>query len=364
MNDVLSQMSDEDFVERCYRNFLKRPSDAGGKDHYVQALGQGLSRTALIEKMVAGEEFRQLLAAGRILLAEGDSPFLRFSQPGNYDSPLPAIAEVRKNYEAMALPEPDARSGIDLDPEGQLALLNEFKAYYGQLPFSAVPKDGIRYHYENGSFVYFDAIMLYFVLRHFKPQRIVEVGSGFSSAVMLDTNEIFFQNRMELTFIEPYPVHLYKVMRPPDRVRHPVIEKPVQEVGLDLFDTLGANDILFVDSSHVVKFGSDVVHILFHVLPRLASGVLVHFHDIFRNFDYPRQWLEEGRAWNEGYFVRAFLSFNRDFRILLFNDYLAGQHWDFLSRNLPLCTAQPQGSPFANAGVSLWLQRAAGSYLS
>ncbi len=99
---------------------------------------------------------------------------------------------------------------------------------------------------------------------------------------------------------------------------------PVQHVPLSVFAALEAGDILFVDSTHVVRTGSDVCFELFEVLPCLARGVLVHIHDMFWPFEYSRQWaVEENRSWNELYAVRAFLSYNDAWRIVLFNDYLA-----------------------------------------
>lgn len=357
MNDILSEVSAEEFVELCYRNFLKRAADQSGKEHYVRRLNLGLPRGQVIAEMVAGEEFRQMLSQGRILFAEGDSPFLRFAPPGNYDSPLPSWRELEKQATAAGLTIPGPGSGLDLNEEGQLELLGRFTAYYGQLPFPRQPGPGCRYHYENGSFVYFDAVILYSFLRHFQPRRIIEAGSGYSSALMLDCSERFFASAPELTFIEPYPLTLNKILRKGDRRHCRLIELPLQQVAPETFDRLEANDILFVDSSHVLKFGSDVAFVLFEVLPRLRAGVLVHFHDIFANFDYPLPWLRQGRAWNEGYALRAFLAYNRDFRILMFNDFLAERHWPLLEKKLPLATVQPAGSPFKNAGVSLWLQK-------
>jgi hypothetical protein len=357
MDDILPEVSGEEFVELCYRNFLKRAADDPGKEHYLRRLNQGLPRGQVIAEMVAGEEFRQLLAQGRILLEEGDSPFLSFAPPGSYDSPLPSWREVEKQATAGGLMIPGPDSGLDLNEEGQLELLGRFTAYYGQLPFPRQPRPGFRYHYENGSFVYFDGIILYSFLRHFQPRRIMEAGSGYSSALMLDCADRFFQSAPELTFIEPYPLTLNKILRDEDRRRCQLIERPLQQVALETFDRLEANDILFVDSSHVLKFNSDVAYILFAIMPRLRPGVLVHFHDIFANFDYPLLWLRQGRAWNEGYALRSFLAYNRTFHILMFNDFLAGRHWPLLEKDLPLATVQPAGSPFKNAGVSLWLQK-------
>lgn len=357
MSEIMPEVADREFVESCYRNFLKRPADLPGEENYIQRLGRGMSRQQLIVEMVSGEEFRQLLAQGRILLAEADSPFLRFAPPGSYDSPLPSWRELEGRESVAGLGIPGPSSGLDLNESGQLELLDAFAAYYPQLPFSPQPQAGCRYHFENGSFVYFDGIVLYSFLRHFRPRSIVEAGSGYSSALMLDCADRFFQAPPALTFIDPFPVTLERILRDEDRRRCRVIARPLQEVEMEIFERLEANDILFIDSSHVLKLGSDVGFILFEILPRLRAGVLVHFHDIFANFDYPLPWLRQGRAWNEGYALRAFLQFNRVFRVLMFNDFLAERHWPLLREKMPLATRQPAGSPFRNAGVSLWLRK-------
>jgi hypothetical protein len=129
-----------------------------------------------------------------------------------------------------------------------------------------------------------------------------------------------------------------------------IIAKPVQEVGLDRFASLDAGDILFVDSSHVAKIGSDVNHILFEILPRLPQGVLIHFHDMFYPFEYPREWLElESRFWNEDYLVRAFLQHNTAFTIRIWDHFLGTIYPEKLAECLPLSVK--------NIGGSLWLER-------
>ena len=155
-----------------------------------------------------------------------------------------------------------------------------------------------------------------------KPRRIVEVGSGFSSAVMLDTLERV-EGSAALTFIEPHPDRLYSLLSPQDRPTTTVVAKQVQEVPLALFDELEAQDVLFIDSSHVCKIGSDVAFLLLRVLPRLKRGVLVHFHDVFYPFTYPDSWIREGRAWNEALFLRTLLMGNAMFQIVAFNSYAA-----------------------------------------
>ena len=131
----------------------------------------------------------------------------------------------------------------------------------------------------------------------------------------------------------------------------------------ETFGALAHDDILFVDSSHVARFGSDVVHLFLEVFPTLAPGVIVHVHDIFWNFEYPREWLLEGRPWNEAYLLRAFLAHNAAFEVLLFNDYVARFHWDHLASRLPIATTPAPGSPFRNAGVSLWMRRRGGGVI-
>ena len=176
-------------------------------------------------------------------------------------------------------------------------------------------------------------------MRHFQPKNIVEVGSGFSSALMMDVNDLFFESNIQLTFIEPYPKNrLFPLMKgtiKKDTIK--VLENKVQEVDFSLFESLEANDILFIDSSHTLKFGSDLSHLFFKIFPRLQSGVLIHLHDIFFPFEYPKEWLELGRAWNEAYFLRAFLMYNQCFEILLFPSQLEYIEQPWFQENMPLC---------------------------
>lgn len=181
---------------------------------------------------------------------------------------------------------------------------------------------------------------------HFGPRQIIEIGSGFSSAVMLDTNEQFLNNAIQLTFIEPFADRLKSLLRQSDQQTVNLVEKNVQAVSPEIFEGLNSGDFLFIDSSHVVKTGSDVNYILFEVLPRLKSGVIIQFHDIFYPFEYPRDWVFAGRNWNEGYFIQAFLMYNDAFEIKLFAHYLHKHHPEVF-KNMPLC--------YKNTGGNLWL---------
>jgi hypothetical protein len=128
-------------------------------------------------------------------------------------------------------------------------------------------------------------------------------------------------------------------------------------VPAEIFRSLNENEILFIDSSHVAKTHSDVLHILFDILPLLKKGVLIHFHDILWPFEYPKIWLDQGRAWNEAYFLRAFLQYNKSFEILYFNSFMEFHHNDFLRGNLALMVKTPS-SEITPGNASLWIRKA------
>jgi len=240
-------------------------------------------------------------------------------------------------------------SGVNLRESAQLELLNELSRYYPEMPFSDDPTPGLRYYFNNEVFCYSDAIVLYCMLRHYKPTRIIEVGSGFSSAVMMDTNDAFLGGATKFTFIEPDPARLFRLLRKNDTNQCRIIKKLVQEVDLHEFEELQSGDFLFIDSSHVAKVGSDVVRVMFDIIPRLNPGVIVHFHDILWPFEYTKNWLLEGRAWNEAYFLRAFLQYNDEFQVQYFNSFIGATHSELLGQKMPLC--------LKNTGGSLWIRR-------
>ncbi len=182
------------------------------------------------------------------------------------------------------------------------------------------------------------------MLRHLKPARIIEVGSGFSSALMLDTRDQHTDWESQFTFIEPFPDRLNNLLRETDRTSVQLIESPVQQVDPKLFQTLKAGDLLFIDSSHVSKIGSDVNLLFFEILPKLAAGVYIHIHDIFWPFGYPVEWIREGRAWNEAYLLRAFLVCNASFEICLWNSLVANKYNSWMRQNCPFFLENSGGS--------------------
>jgi hypothetical protein len=187
------------------------------------------------------------------------------------------------------------------------------------------------------------------MIRHAQPKAIIEIGSGYSSCVTLDTNELFFNNNISCTFIEPYPQVLEALIKEDDKDKIEIISRKLQDVEVDKFASLSSGDILFVDSTHVSKVDSDVNYIFFEILPSLTNGVYIHFHDIFYPFEYPKEWIYEGRAWNENYILRAFLQYNRAFKVIFCNTFLEHFYEEKFMSEMPLC--------MKNKGGSIWLKK-------
>ena len=243
--------------------------------------------------------------------------------PGHFYSPIPDPKELLPDQERIFSKQLRDLRGISIPDEAMLACLKQFSEFVGDFPYPDNANKGLRYSLSNGLFDWGEAIVLYAILRQFRPKRIIEVGSGFSSALMLDVNDQFLDHAVEFTFIDPYTERLGELLQPKDRLATRLIRERLQYIDLGLFETLEAGDIAFFDSTHVSKCNSDVNLIFFDLLPRLKPGVLIHFHDVFYPFEYPERWvMEMGVAWNEDYLLRAFLQFNQAFEIFFFNDYL------------------------------------------
>jgi predicted O-methyltransferase YrrM len=236
-----------------------------------------------------------------------------FAPPGHFYSPLLDIASQQQLLDG----EEDWLH-VPLYEDEQRALYSELQGYItrGELPLPGVA--GRRYQQPNDWFPLADAFLLSALLHRERPQRIVEIGSGYSSAVMLDTLE-HLQRTPELTFIEPYPQRLHSLVQNAPSTRYTLHQQPVQQVDPAIFESLQAGDFLFIDSSHVAKIGSDVSYLFLRILPRLKPGVWVHVHDMFYPQSYPASWVEEGRAWNESLFIRALLVGNAGLRVRAFN---------------------------------------------
>jgi len=200
--------------------------------------------------------------------------------PGHFYSPLTTDSDVQR---ALTW---DEVADVDLAEPGQLSLARKLR------PVLEAPMPGPRYTAGNRMFGVSDAAVYRAMITHLRPARIIEVGSGYSTAVALDEADADpGLAPLHITCIEPYPDRLLSLLTDSDRDRVTLLRQPVQDAGLSLYAQLGPRDILFIDSSHVVKAGSDVAWLYFHVLPRLAPGVAVHVHDVFWPFEYPPAWL-------------------------------------------------------------------------
>ncbi|MDQ3844530.1 MAG: class I SAM-dependent methyltransferase, partial [Bacteroidota bacterium] len=242
--------------------------------------------------------------------------------PGHFYSPIPSLEQIKKREDKIWSDAPLCIQGIDLREEEQLKLLHTLASYYAFQPWKDHKQKYLRYYFDNPNFSYGESILLFCMLMHLKPKKVIEIGSGYSSCVLLDTNELFFHNSISYTFIEPYPELLLSLLKPSDAENIQILPSGLQDVEAGTFSALKSGDVLLIDSTHVSKVDSDVNHILFSVLPQLKSGVYIHFHDICYPFEYPKEWIYQGRAWNEAYILRAFLQYNNQFDIVLFNSFL------------------------------------------
>lgn len=270
--------------------------------------------------------------------------------PGHFHSPLLDIQSLRPQDTNVPFDGIEWWEHVDLRPVAQRSYYLDLVENFPLLPFPRQATDGYRYFLDNDWFSLADAFTLSGIVRKEQPRRIIEIGSGYSSAVILDTLDHTHASAA-LTFIEPNPERLDALVSTNGRLVPEIRVQPVQQVPLDIFDQLEANDVLFVDSSHVVKIGSDLSFIFLRVLPRLKPGVLIHFHDIFYPHSYPEGWLREGRAWNESLFLRALLVAGSHFEVVAFNSFAGYTFPELFRDRLPAF--------LADTGGSFWLRRAA-----
>ncbi len=278
-------------------------------------------------------------ALKRLYLGHFYTPFV--------DPKDPQVARVCRGFATSELPRGE---DFALDENLIFETLVRLSGHYGKVPFPETRKDGFRYHFLNPSYSYGDAVVLFSMLLELRPKRVIEVGSGYSSSAAMDTNDRFLDGSVEFTFIEPFPEYLLSLLDPADRYRKSIVRSALQEVPLETFSRLEANDILFIDSSHVSKTASDVNDCLFRILPALRPGVVIHFHDIFYPFEYPPEWIvKERRSWNEAYLLRAFLQYNQRYEVIYFNDFAYRRFRGALAERMPLC--------LKNVGGGLWLRK-------
>jgi predicted O-methyltransferase YrrM len=230
------------------------------------------------------------------------------------------------------------------------AFSSKFKSEYDDFPASSA--DPTRFHFGQTLFCSVDAELLYCMIRHFKPRNMIEIGSGMSTLLAAEAIQ---KNEMEgnpcrLIAIEPHPKEFLRRGFPGFAE---LLETKVQSLPLARFSALEANDIVFIDSSHVVKIGGDVVYEYLEILPRLKPGVIIHCHDIFLPAEYPKEWvLNDHRFWTEQYLLQAFLAFNGSYEVLMAGSFLHMHH------SLKLKAAFASYDPATTWPGSFWMRRA------
>lgn len=259
----------------------------------------------------------------------------------HYESPFASIRELYTNERMVSK---DDLMGIDLNINEQITVLKRII----QDKDSFESNRG-RYAVGNGMFDYVDALTLHSIICQYRPKTIIEIGSGYSTAVMLDTNEYCMKDQMDIISIEPYPERLLSILREDDSEKFTLKKEFVQNVELEEFQCLEENDILFIDSSHVAKIGGDIQYEYFHILPHLKKGVIIHIHDIFYPFTYPETWIRAGRPYNEAFVLRGMLMDSEAYRILFFSDMLRQKFckdYEYVFRGADLVS-----------GSSIWLKK-------
>ncbi|MBP6014042.1 MAG: class I SAM-dependent methyltransferase [Alphaproteobacteria bacterium] len=255
--------------------------------------------------------------------------------------------DIVREYVEWSASQPIA--AIDLPIDAMTTFYARHLNLLRSTTFSAGPGLAQRYYMDGSPFPYGDALVLRAMLVEHRPRNIIEIGSGFSTAAMLDAADEFNLD-FRITCIEPYPDRLNALLRPQDRDRISIIETDLQKVPLDVFGAMGPGDIVFIDSTHVMKTGSDVHYELFHILPALRQGTIVHIHDIHAPFEYPPKWIyEDNYSWNEIYAVRAFLMYNHRFRVVCWNSLFVQKRKDWLLKYFPEMLSR-------NPGGSIWLE--------
>jgi hypothetical protein len=271
---------------------------------------------------------------------------------GHYYSPLPDPAELvvePRRSQIWANP-PRETPGLDWRERAQVELCRDVFAHQERLELrEEASDDPTEYFAQNGQYPPLDAWTLEAMLQRRQPQRMIEIGSGFSSLVTARVNRELYGGGVHFTCVEPYPRQFLLDGVPGIT---DLIPAKVQDVPLETFAELGDGDILFVDTSHTVKTGGDVTWIFHEIIPRLAPGVLVHVHDAFLPGDYPEPWVREGWGWNESYLLHSVLAFNSEFEIEFGTYFMAQSNRDALIEAFPGWMATSN-----QGGAALWFRR-------
>lgn len=243
---------------------------------------------------------------------------------------------------------------IDFNINEQLELLEKFNYQNELLGFPRKKtKDRLKFAYDYGAYPSGDSEIYYSIIRTIKPKKIIEIGSGSSTLMALNAIKKNKEDRTyecEVICIEPYEYDWL------EQLGVKVIRERVEKTQLSLFQSLDQNDILFIDSSHIIRPQGDVLFEILEILPSLKKGVYVHFHDICTPKDYFDEWILNQVFWNEQYLLEAFLSFNNCFKIVLASNFLFHKYKDLLLSKCPVLAEDVVTNPLREVG-SFWIKR-------
>jgi len=272
------------------------------------------------------------------------------SPDGHFLNPVVDPTKVR-DYVAFARESVRSQgpSGIEIDLNGMEEFWNRHASLLAAAPWTNAADQGRRYGYRVGPYQEGDALTLYAKISQNRPKRIIEIGSGASTACMLDALDFLDLQETQITCIEPYPGRLHKLLHEQDRKRVKIVENGVEQHPLDVFAELEKGDILFIDSTHVLKTGSDVHYELFHILPVLAPGVVVHVHDCRWPFEYNDGFIfEKNFSWNEIYAVRLLLMDSNRYRLSFWGSCFAEKCRELVKETVPIYLNNP--------GSAIWFE--------
>lgn len=279
-----------------------------------------------------------------------------YKEPGHFYSPIGDEAELKQYWISDHKARQKTRVDALLNYDAMTAVWNEIAPSI--IAFPMTQTEGFRYYGINSEFMYYDASILSGMIQHLNPRQIIEIGAGYSSAAMFDTVDRMRAPRLEsFTTIDP---DLSRINRLSPPASSKLIKAQVQTIPVETFAALEPGDLFFIDSSHVLKTGSDVHYEYLHILPALKSGVIIHIHDVYYPFEYPRRWVvSQNRSWNEVYLVDMMLSHGDRYEVLFFNDAMLQNHSDRMRQNSDMFErfeAQETNNRQRNNG-SIWLRK-------
>jgi len=295
----------------------------------------------------------ELTALARFLAPYADRPnFYEFWQnhgffiyPNNYLSPLPDLRLIQDAWQHNY-----SLAGLQMNDDAQLKLVTDvFTQYLPEFIFPAEPtQNPADFHTGNRLFIPTDAQAAYCLVRSIRPKRMIEIGSGYSTRLLAAAARRNSEEdgvKCEFTAVDPSPQANLEPLQA--WVRH--YPERIETLPDDMFLSLEAGDILFIDSSHVARIGSDVTYLMLNVLPRLKPGVYVHVHDIFLPFEYLEEIVKDFKLFlNEQYLFHAFLAFNDGYDVIWAGHYMGQRHSEFVKNHLGV-----------TEGRSFWIRRRA-----